>query len=166
MKPAAGRLLLTAVLFLGWLCYLGYLVYSRPRTPDGQPLVLSRPQLLVSTLDVVARVEKPDKSVKIVKVLYPPKDPPVHEGDTITVDDLDRCRAPERESGQPPPPLDWSGPGEYLLPLQYWPADGKTRYRVTPIPPSPGYPRSAVPRIYAATPQALAQYREVRKPAP
>ncbi len=162
MKPAAGRLLLTALLFIGWLCYLGYLVSTRPRTPAGQPLVLSRPQILVSTLDILARVQDPKEPVKILEVLYPPADPPVHEGQEITVDDLDRCRAPEREYGQATSP-DWSGPGAYLLPLQYWITGGKTHYRVTPIPPSPGYSR-AVPRIYPATPEALAQYRKIAKP--
>jgi hypothetical protein len=64
-------------------------------------------------------------------------------------------------SQQPPP--GWSGPGEYLLALLSLNPNDKTHYRVTPIPPSPGYSRGE-PRIYPATPEALAQYREMPKP--
>jgi hypothetical protein len=163
MKPAVGRLLLLVVLFGGWLAYLGYLVYTRPHTAGGQPLVLSRPQFLVSTLDVIAFVDDPAKCVRIVKVLYPHEAPPVQPGDCITVADVDYCRPPARPD-QPPPPPDWTGPGEYLLPLQHWTTEGKVHhYRVAPTPPSPGYSLQ-VPRIYPATEQTLAQYREMPKP--
>jgi hypothetical protein len=164
MKPAAGRLLLTAVLFAGWLCYLGYLVWTRPRVPTtggelsglhGQPLVLSRPQFLVSSLDVVARVDEDGKGVKVVEVLYPADKPPVHQGEVISVEDF----------AGPHTPPEWSGPGEYLLPLLRLNPNDKKHYRVTPIPSSPGYAR-AEPRIYPATPEALAQYRKIPKPVP
>jgi hypothetical protein len=151
MKPAAGRLLLVIVLFGGWLAYLGYLVYTRPHTPGGQPLVLSRPQFLVSTLDVVARVEDHDK-VTVVEVLYPAHQAPVQKGDVISVEDF----------GRQPPPSGWLGSGEYLLPLLPLGSNQK-HYRVAPIPSSPGYAQ-AEPRIYPGTKQALAQYREMPKP--
>ncbi len=61
MRPAVGRLILTIALFVGWLVYLGFLVLCRPHTPDnlrgafaGRPVTVSRPQILVSMLDVVA----------------------------------------------------------------------------------------------------------------
>jgi hypothetical protein len=151
MKPAAGRLLLMIVLFGGWLAYLGYLVYTRPQTVGGKPLVLSRPQFLVSTLDVIGRVEDHDK-VTVVEVLYPAQGAPVKKGDVLSVEDF----------GSQPPPSGYSGPGEYLLPLLPLGPD-KKRFRVTPIPPSPGYARGEA-RIYPVTAQTLAQYREMPKP--
>jgi hypothetical protein len=170
--------LLTALLFVGWLGYLGYLVATRPLAADGvwrrfwvggQPLVLSRPQLLVSDLDVIARVDDPTKPVVVVEVLYPKGEQPVRPGEKITVANLDRCRPLPLDPNQQPP-ADWTGPGDYLLPLQRWTEGGQTHYQVTPTPASPGYPprrgrETGPPRIYPATKQALAQYNEIRKPA-
>jgi hypothetical protein len=163
MRPAAGRLLLIAALFVGWLGYLGYLVWTRPRTPDGQPLVLSRPQLLVSNVDVVAAVDDPAQPVVIKQVLSPPGDKDLHPGDRIEVPNIKDCRPLPPGGPNAPAPPDWTGPGDYLLPLERYTEDSTARYRVAPTPPSPGYPHRR-PRIYPATPEALAQYREVRKP--
>lgn len=170
MRPAAGRLVVTALLFVGWLAYLGYLVWTRPQTADGRPLVLSRPQLLISDLDVIARIDDPTKGVKVVRVLYPAKGAKVQPGEEIFVDNIRLCRALPYE-GLPPPSADYTGPGEYLLPLQ---RKGDDKYEVAPTPRSPGYPPTSpkeaptrepgLPRIYPATEQALAQYREVPKP--
>jgi hypothetical protein len=173
MRPAAWRLVLMSVLFAGWMLYLGYLVYSRPLA-QGRPLVLSRPQVLVSELDVVAEVDSTDpaKPVRIEEVLYPVGEKSVAVGGEIHVENLTECRSPLREDEANPPP-DWTGPGKYLLPLVplHRPAeDGKPCYRVAPTPRSPGYPRPphdttpGPPRIYPATAQALAQYRDIRKP--
>jgi hypothetical protein len=178
MKLAAGRLLLTAVLFLGWLGYLGYLVICRPHTPggllgafEGRPLTLSRPQFLVSTFDVVAEVsgEKGEKVV-VKEVLFPKSKAPVKPGDEIHVDNIDRCRPlsdPLAKVTNPPP--DYSGPGDYLLPLQPLDADGAHRFEVVPTPPSPGFPTSqgvnpGPPRLYPATPQMRAEYDQIAKP--
>jgi hypothetical protein len=178
MKLAVWRLVLMAALFVCWLGYLGYLVATRPRYDSrplapSRPLVLSRPQLLVSEIDVIARVDAddPTKPVKIQQILYPPGEQVLHVGDEILVDNLNQCRPLPRE-GYPPPRPDWDGPGDYLLPLNRFRLDGKTHYRVTPTPPSPGYPPShdapagtpGPPRIYPATRPALAQYRVIRKP--
>jgi hypothetical protein len=149
MKPAAGRLLLMVLLFAGWLGYLAYLAFSRPLTADGQPLVLSRPQLLEADLDVVARVDDPARPVVVKEVLFPPNEKDVHPEQKITVANLDRCR---------PVPL----PGDYLLPLKRTEGDA-THFTVALTPRSPGYPEPGPPRIYPATPQALAQYREIPK---
>lgn len=177
MKLAAKRLILTVVLFLGWLGYLGYLVVCRPHTPggllgafQGRPLTLSRPQFLVSTLDVVALVggDKGDKVI-VKQVLFPKANAPVKPDEEIRVENIDRCR-PLSDSlakiADPPP--DYSGPGEYLLALQ--PVDPKDphRYEVVPTPPSPGYPtaqgvNAGPPRLYPATPEMLAEYREIKK---
>lgn len=178
MKPATARLMLTAALFAGWLGYLGYLVVCRPHTPggllgafDGRPLTLSRPQFLVSTLDVVAEVSG-DKGEKVVvkEVLFPKAGAPVKPGDEIHVENLDRCRPladPLARDANPPP--DYSGPGEYLLPLQALDPNEPRRFAVVPTPPSPGFPLSGgvnvgLPRIYPATGEMLAEYRQIAKP--
>ena len=49
MKFAAVRLAVAAVLFVGWIGYLGFLVRT-----TRHPIVLSRPQFLVSQKDVIA----------------------------------------------------------------------------------------------------------------
>src|SRR6516165_7848366 len=92
MRPAVARLALCIVLFLGWLGYLAYLVLL------GKPVVLSRPQILVSQFDVIATISE-DKKVTVKEVLYPkaqdakgrPK-----EGIEITVTNIDECKPPPR----------------------------------------------------------------------
>jgi hypothetical protein len=165
--------------FLAWLGYLGYLVATRPKTREGDryvPLVVSRPQVLASTLDVVAQVdEEPPANgpakVTVKRVLYQKqgKGPAVQEGDTLTVMNLGQCRRPKRSDDTGDPPPDWRKPGEYLLLLR--PADpllGGPRgsFEVAAVPHSPGLSWQDIVRIYEATPEALAQYRSVGKPAP
>jgi hypothetical protein len=178
MKLAAERLVLTAVLFLGWLGYLSYLVICRPHTPpgllgafEGRPLTLSRPQFLVSTLDVVAKVsgDKGEK-VSVEEVLFPKSNAPVKPGDEIHVENIDRCRPlsdPLAKVANPPP--DYSGPGDYLLALQQVDPNEPNRFEVVPTPPSPGFATSGgvnlgLPRLYPATPELLAEYRAIAKP--
>ncbi|HTU18963.1 MAG TPA: hypothetical protein VMG10_12960 [Gemmataceae bacterium] len=179
MKPRAARLILTVALFLGWLGYLGYLVVCRPHTPgglrgafEGRPLTLSRPQMLVSTLDVVAEVSG-DKGEKVVvkEVLFPnPSDAPVKKGETIHVELIDQCHPlPDPLAKDANPPPDYTGPGDYLLPLQAVGSKEDRRFQVVPTPPSPGFfsaPHVSVgpPRIYPATDEMLAEYRSIAKP--
>lgn len=178
MKLAAERLILTAVLFLGWLGYLTYLVVCRPHTPsgllgafEGRPLTLSRPQFLVSTLDVVAEVSGAKGAKVIVKeVLFPKSNAPVKPGEEIHVENIDRCRPlPDPLAKDANPAPDYSGPGEYLLALQPLDANDAHRYEVVPTPPSPGFPTSqgvnlGLPRLYPATKEMLAEYRQIAKP--
>ncbi|MHB1426401.1 MAG: hypothetical protein ACYC3I_24830 [Gemmataceae bacterium] len=178
MKPVTARLILTAALFVGWLSYLGYLVVCRPHTPDGlrgafdgRPLTLSRPQFLVSRLDVIAEVSG-DKGEKVVikEVLFPKADSPVKAGDEIHVSNIENCRPfsdPLARDTDPPP--DYSGPGWYLLPLQALDANEARRFAVVPTPPSPGFPIAGgvnvgPPRLYPATDEMRAEYREIAKP--
>jgi hypothetical protein len=159
---ASRRLALCVLLFVCWLAYLAFLVFTQPKTPSGWPLVLSRPQLLVSELDIVARVEEGggDK-VTVEEVLYPPEGAPVKAGDQITVANLETSRPPQTSEEEPPPDL--VGPGSYLMPLRR----AGDHYEVVLVPESPGYPprdtraTRASPRIYPATPEALAQYRAI-----
>ena len=172
MRPAVVRLLVAALLFAGWLGYLVYLVVTFPRTPAGTALVLSRPQILVSDLDVVAEVERTKAGVlaKIITVLYPDSEKGM-EGKQITITNLDQCKPlppPEQKGVEVPP--DFSGRGLYLLPLRK--AGDGPDYAVTPTPRSPGYPphgaQMGPPRIYPLLSermkeQALAQYRQILK---
>jgi hypothetical protein len=170
MRPAVVRLLVAALLFAGWLGYLVYLVVTFPRTPAGTALVLSRPQILVSDLDIIGEVKGTDQPVKVVTVLYPDAEKGL-EGQEITVTNLDQCKPlPRPEQKDAPVPADYSGPGLYLLPLRK-PAEGAD-YAVTPTPRSPGYPphqaQVGPPRIYPLLTermkeQALAQYRQILK---
>jgi hypothetical protein len=150
MKPAAGRLLITAFLFVGWLAYLGYLVATRPIS-DGKLVVLSRPQALVSDLDVIAHldgIKQPE--VEVREVLYQGPGKPVPPGATIKVRNLAFCDG-------------FTSPGAYLLLLQ---GQGDDQYDVAPTPSSPGYQENERrPQIYPAR-EALPQYRQVHKPAP
>jgi hypothetical protein len=132
--------------------------------------VLSRPQILVSDLDVVARVDAADPKtpVTIEEILYPAGEKSLGPGEKIQIENLDRCRPLSREWETSPPQPDWTGPGKYILPLHRFTEGGKSHYRVAPTPPSPGYPTArdhtpGPPRIYPATPQALAQYHDIPK---
>jgi hypothetical protein len=168
MKPAVFRLVLASALFAGWIGYLGYQVWYRPVRENGQPLVLSRPQILASELDVIATV--PDKSgheVTIVSVLYP-SDSILTPGTTIQVTNIGDCAPVPMGGDSPLPPADWSGPGDYLLPLRALPE--KNKYEVVPIPPSPGFYLSRIdeppPRLYPDTAQTRAQYHQIKPSAP
>jgi hypothetical protein len=65
MKPAASLFVTFAVLFVAWLGYLAYLVFDRPQSPQ----VLSRPQFLVSQLDVVGVIDDRDAELTTLDLL-------------------------------------------------------------------------------------------------
>jgi hypothetical protein len=154
MKSAGLRLLLATLLFAAWIGWLVYLTGTTPRPIDSsrpQPWILSRPQFLVSSLDVIAQVDgtsdKPGTAT-VVDVHWPQGDQARQLiGKTISVSNLSECRE------------DWSGPGEYILPL----IERHDEYRVAPQPPSPGF-ATGRPRIYRATPLTLGQLRQIQKP--
>src|SRR5947208_6269522 len=105
---AVVRLVVASVLFAGWIGWLVYLAMTQ-----SQPIVLSRPQLLVSDLDVIARVDDPGKKVVVEEVYaWHGKKPSITEGDSIDVGNLDRCRRlPHDNEADADVPLDWKGPG-------------------------------------------------------
>jgi hypothetical protein len=167
MNLAVARLVLTSVLFIGWLGYLGFQVATRPTTAGNRQLVVSHPQILASRIDVVANVpsEVGEVEVTVERVLYPEENSPVKVGDKITVTNIHQCQAPPQVDDRHPP-HDWTGPGSYLLPVR--PTADK-KYEVAPIPPSPGFPGQnpdggSWVRLYPATPEALAQYHTIKKP--
>jgi len=149
MNGARVRLVIAAALFAAWLGWLAYLAATTTR-----PVVLSRPQFLVSTLDVIADVHaadhEPATDVIIRKVQWPVQGGQDLVDKKIHVTNLAGCAG-------------WTGPGSYILPLV---RDGDA-YRVAAIPPSPGYNAlndEAPVRIYPATEEALHQLDEIRKP--
>jgi hypothetical protein len=155
------RLLLVAGLLVGWLGYLAYLVWELPETEARQALILSRPQLLVSEVDVVAQVSDPGEEVVIERVLYQQDGLDLKPGDRLAITNLKACR-----SSWPPSTRerdDWVGEGLYLLPLR---RQGSA-YEVVRVPASPGYTpeTSGISplRIYPATPRTLAQYQHLEK---
>ena len=154
MKAARLRLLLAAALFAGWIGLLAYLVVSmKSSLPPGtsRPVVLSRPQFLVSSLDVIAQVNEIDADpaeVTIREVSWPKgKEADDMIGKKIQVSRLPECRD------------HWIGSGEYILALAPF---GEKGYQVMPLPRSPGFP-SGRPRIYPSTPQTRRQLPEIRK---
>lgn len=158
-QPAVWRLIFCAVLFVLWLVYLGSLVALRPEVPTG-PRQLSRPQALVSTLDVIAQVDPKRPEVVVEEVLYPAgKEGLV--GQKLLVTNLLDCGVRAR-GGDFTADIAPDGPRSYLLLLR---ADEARRAEVVALPPSPGFSRDPVnPRAYAATPDILGQYRQVVKP--
>ncbi len=167
LHPAVWRLVVVAVLFAAWLGYLFYLVRTRALTPADTPLVVSRSQVLVSEIDIVAEVKSLDHPVTVKEVLWQ-KNPnlPVRPGDSLPVANLSESRPFSRSPEDATPPADFTGPGDYLLLLKRAP-DG-SNYEVVPVPFSPGYPPSphkqGRPRAYPATAAVLAQYRAAPKP--
>ena len=121
MQRAKLLLVIAAVLFAGWLGWLAYLALT-----SANPIVLSRPQFLVSTLDVIAKVEEDEAGNALPRITEPDEGKDRWIGRPIRVVDL-----PELGKKQ-----GWKGAGDYILPLQ---SDGEY-YWVARIPASPGYP--------------------------
>ena len=152
------RLAVAAVLFAGWIGYLLYLVVDLRwhRGPDGQPVVLSRPQFLVSEVDVIAQLDDEKGPATVKEVLAVQNKMAIDEGQTLRVVNL---VSPDGKG-----PVNWTGPGLYVLPLRARP---DRTYEVVPIPRSPGYAGQSdldPVRIYPATAETRAQYRQIRKP--
>jgi hypothetical protein len=153
MSRARRRLifLFTLVLFGGWVGWIAYLALTTRR-----PIVLSRPQLLASKIDVVGQVKavegRPDPEVTVEQVVWAADGQPRLERQTkIRVVNLPGLT----------PQDGWDGPGAYLLPL----VKQGAAFEVAKIPLSPGI-ETTRPRIYPATPEALEQLHELRQPAP
>lgn len=154
MKPATLRLGLAAVAFAAWIGWLVYLVYSMESTlPPGvsRPVVLSRPQFLVSSLDVIAdlrEINTDPAQVTVRRVVWPEtKEAQDLVEKQIPVSHLPECRA------------DWLGSGDYILALQ---SLGPKGYQVVPLPRSPGF-ASGRPRIYPSTPDTQEQLQVILK---
>jgi hypothetical protein len=141
---------LAAGLFIGWIAWLTYLVATATR-----PVILSRPQFLVSDLDVIAQVNQgqhgPDREVTVQEIHWPAQGNENLLGKRITVSNLESIEEPDG----------WQGPGQYILPLKKTGADS---FAVISPPMSPGFePMKPRPRIYRATPETLRQLDSIAK---
>jgi hypothetical protein len=180
-----GFLIVTAVLFFGWIGYLAFLVWHRPAAGPptwldrvaGRPPLLARAPFLAADLNVLASItDLESKEITIKEVVWArePRRGAGLEG-KVGVTNLAECRA------------DWCGPGDYLLPLlktgeatgEVADATGLTEAKERDylegrakggLPSrSPGYDpyadhdtRTLRPRhIYPATPETLAELRQI-----
>jgi hypothetical protein len=144
-------LLVTAALFVAWMTYLIVLAATHRHTATHyHTAVLSRPQFLVSQLDVIAHFDSADElqsdpiTVKDVRYTIPALEKVDLIKDPLPVVNLASCS----ES--------WDGPGDYILPLEQV-QHGK--YRVVPVP----LPNGHEPRIYRLTPETDAQLKYLPK---
>lgn len=146
MKKSPIALAIAALIFVGWMIFLGTLAIRK-----SKPVVVSRSQLLVSQYEVEVDLQsapagREPAKVKVVSVLYSASDsPPSGE---ITVTNLGQTQG-------------FVGPGAYMLPL----VKHGDRYEVASYPPDPGYPvahEPPKPRIYPLTEEVRQQHRQIR----
>ncbi|HVS34525.1 MAG TPA: hypothetical protein VMS17_03020 [Gemmataceae bacterium] len=159
MKFAVMRLAAAAALFVGWIGYLGFLAAT-----TRNPIVLSRPQVLVSQRDVIATY-KGGNEFTIDEVLYP-NDAEPEKGKTLVVNNWDKCETFTQQNG-------WrtaqaSEGAQYLLPLQTT-ADAKADHGedrdVMDVVATPTTAALAgPPRIYPDSPEVRRQYQALAKP--
>jgi hypothetical protein len=168
MMSAKLRLVLAIVLFgvwMGWLIRLA-LTAGQPAWPESTPnrelrgklVVLSRPQFLVSNLDVVAYVKGLTQEVSIREVLWPRQEAEKWLNKTARIANLRDCEDT------------WSGEGNYIIPLML---GSDSNLQVAPIPRSPGSPsfkeskdgQRALPplQIYPDSPETRRQALEIMK---
>jgi hypothetical protein len=161
MRVAVLRFGVAALLFASWIGFLGYLALTK-----SKPVVLSRPQLLISEADVVAEVDDPRKPVLVKEVLSSQVEKAIEPGDRIQVGNLEACRRPLRKGETlEDVPGDWTGPGQYLMPLRKVKNNNpRPQYEVVVIPASPGFGGHEVPtpRIYPANDETLREYRQIK----
>jgi ribosomal protein L7/L12 len=123
-----ARLVVAALLFVGWIAYLAYLA-----AVASDPIVLSRPQILVANLCVLAKIEedegRPAPRARVTEVLWSAQDAPELLDTTLDLGELTDLGKPQG----------WSGPGIYLLPLTRLRKDKESRYSLTALPPVPGF---------------------------
>jgi len=125
MKRSRILMLVSGTLFVGWLCWLGYLAATKTN-----PVIVSRSQVMASTHFVVATVAidpqtgQPEREVTIVDDLRPLGDS--LKGQKIRVENIKNGRI---AGGQ-----GFDDKTRYLLPLSTTPSG----YVLTPQPRSPG----------------------------
>jgi hypothetical protein len=148
MERARLRLLIAAVLFVGWLGWLAYLAATGTHS-----VVLSRPQLLVADAVIVAHLtgdeDHPDETATIISVIHASgQDDTLKAGGELQINRLATCN----------PDHGWSGEGEYLLPL----SKKGEGYAVTMVPASPGFHPGSEPfYIYPASDNVIGQAKKI-----
>ncbi len=145
MRFARYRLILAALLFLGWLGWLGYLALDHAKA-----VVVSHSQLLVASYVIVGEITldasgKPSPDIKIIESSDARALP---KGRTFAVENLDEIRLPSGKAV--------SSNGAYLLLVVQI---GTQRFQVARAPkatsPEPGHP----PVIYPWTDEVERQVR-------
>ncbi|GIW79479.1 MAG: hypothetical protein KatS3mg105_1286 [Gemmatales bacterium] len=144
------RLAVAALAFIAWIGYLAFLAATA-----SNPIVLSRPQLMAAEFDLLAHIEeadgRPKPRIEVKQVLWS------HEASKApsTGSEVEVANLPLIGKSQ-----GWSGPGDYIVPL----VRQNQTFVVPPIPPSPGFSSiKSEPRIYRATPEAIAQLYRFRQ---
>jgi hypothetical protein len=132
MTAARWRLYTAFALFAAWVSWLGYQAVTRDNSP-----VISRSQLLVSTIDIIGMVQaevdgKPATMVNVQEVHGPKDVSGLKNGDLIQVSNL-------------PNSTGFVQAGLYILPLV--PGETQGEYQVAGIPNSPGF-ESYPPRFF------------------
>ena len=134
------RLIAAALLFVGWMSWLGYAALSKSREP-----VVSRAQTAGAQVAVVATLSG-DESPKSATVTEPLSAGAPGVGTPLDVVNLDNLQG-------------YSGPGEYLLLLE----KQGDRYRVVGQQRSPGYDLAGTGKahIYRWSEDVKAQAKKV-----
>jgi hypothetical protein len=151
MRKSPAVLAVAALLFVGWVTWLGVQALR-----DRRPVVVSRAQLAVSQYDVeVELAANPDgtlpASVRVTRVRWSADDRKPAEGEMINVRNLGKAQG-------------YQDPGMYLLPLVRF-KDKAAEFELAGLPLDPGNPlQDLLPRIYPMTEAALKQWDEVRGP--
>src|SRR6516165_4608235 len=101
MKARAIRLILASLLFILWTSWLIYLTVTAT-----SPIILSRPQFLVSELQIIAPVERLGSGTTelVVKEVPWPENTRALVEKKLAVENLAQCAG-------------FAGPGDYILPL-------------------------------------------------
>jgi hypothetical protein len=133
-----------AALFALWVGFLAFLALGTSDTT-----VLSRPQFLLSTVDVIAQLDAVNSPAQVKEVVWSRQGALDLAGQPIKVVNL-------------PASAGWQGPGLYILPLLQH--DGV--FEVAPLPRSPGFVGTTrslhPPRIYRLTPETRTQLEAIR----
>lgn len=148
MTVSRWRLLLAFLVFAGWMAWLGYQALTFGRFP-----VLSRAQLLASTIDVIGVVTagpdgRPLKSVQLQEVIWPKDGGRLKTGETIEVANLAESTG-------------FVEPGSYILPLVR--DEKSSQFRVAALPPSPGFMPAGQLFVYPLTPVTRKQLESIPK---
>jgi hypothetical protein len=146
MKKSPIALAFFALLFAGWMVYLGTQALRK-----ANPIVISRAQLAVSRYEVEVDLQEIPRNKEQVKltvrnVLYAAENP--KPGTQIVVTNLDQTQG-------------FAGSGAYLLPL----VKEGDQYQVAGYPLDPGFPAFQPlpkPRIYPFTADVKHQHEQIR----
>jgi hypothetical protein len=118
-----ARLVVSACLFIAWLCFLLYLVVQ-----NQHMIVLSRPQFLAAPLCIIADVRdtegRPDPKVVVTELIWSHRKNGLKQKEAIEVKNLSKLSSADN----------YQGAGKYILPLVPLGKEGERGYELVPIP--------------------------------